>query len=304
MIIWKSELSLTEQVRYPGRREIVSTNNAQVQKFLKELNVPMVSFSAPISTGEVPALIGMRIRIHSITTCAQNDENAVLVRWSVTFSPAHEHVTRRMFARADRVRYSIQIDIEQMLLGLTAILRPEHEGGVVDIFYFLTPNHLPIMWFVPDAFEGLRYEARTAEAINRRVHATYYFFLPRSWVDPLTKRVGIPTARFFLGDRLSEKIPIPVSVPTVPLMDRWKENETREACRRLFEKQLQRPLDSLWRAIFVENPSSARELQERHGYKFQGQDHTVFDAGGKLADMMKAYERNIANLGNLTLFGG
>lgn len=303
MTIWKSELSLTEQVRYPGRREIVNTNDAQVQRFLRELKVPIVPLSASISTGALPALIGMRIRIHSIVR-SQDDDDAVLVRWSVTFSPAHVNVTRRIFARADKIRYSIQAEIERMLLDLTAILRPEYEGGIVDVFYFLTPDHLPIMWFVPDAFEGLRYEARMAETTNRRVHATYYFFLPRSWVDPLTKRVGVPMTRSLFGDRFSREIPIFVPVPVTPSVDQWKTTETRAACRRLFENQLQRPLDSLWRAIFVEDPSVAKELREKHGYIFQERDHTVFDASGRLADMMKAYERNIANLGNLTLFGG
>ncbi|GEM_PF-3841047 len=302
MAIWKSELSLTEQVRYPGRREIVSTNNAKAQQFLRELKVPIVPLSASVSTGAVPALIGMRIRIHSITRAEDND--AVLVRWSVTFSPAHEHVIRRVFAREDKVRYSIKLAIEQMLLNLTAILRPEYEGGVVDIFYFLTPDRLPVMWFVPDAYEGLHYEARVVEANNRHVHATYYFFLPHSWVNPLMRRVGVPMTRFFLGRERSNKVPLLDSVPIVPGVDSWKSPETRGFCRNLFERQLQRPLDSLWRAIFVKDLSVAKELEEKYGYKFQGQDHTVFDASGRLADIMKAYERNIANLGNLTLFGG
>jgi len=293
--VWRSELSLTEQVRRPGVREIISLQDSDIRDMIGRLGVPSVPLTGAPVGHEVPAILGMRLR----TQVVRQEGDVRHIRWSVVFSPAHGYLTRRLFSSESKVRYPFKPRLERLLQELTVLLRPMYEGGVIDVFYFLTPEHLPVMWFVPDAFEDIAYRQRLALRHNRHVHASYYFFLPEAAVNFVALGMIAPLVRLFGVD--PARVPHLHTVPIVPPVDLWKKEDTRQQCKALFEKGWRAPMDSLWRAVFAGDPASSKAL-ERMGYRFTAQDHTVFDATGNLKDVMEQHMRNLANLPNLTLF--
>ena len=283
---WIAECSFTEQVQSPDTRKEMSLHNDSMRAVLSKCGVPFVRLSH--GTEQIPAVIGMRMRVASIT----KKSDGIHVRWRITFIPSVDALQRRMFSEGKKVRFKLQPLFMRALQELTEILEPRFLDGVVDVFYYLPPERIPLSWFVASEIEGLLLREKRALAHNLSIQS--------KWICLFVPRILLPT---YLGTlrHVWKGAPVWKEFAGIP-DDRWKQKETDDLINvNIVRELLTFPLDSLWRAVYTQ-PYPAQQLVKA-GYQLGPADKTIFDADARLADVIAGHQKNLKNLGNFTFFG-
>ena len=267
-VLWIAEMSFSEQVRSQGTRSEIPVQREEIQRILRKCGISSVKLTQ--GSEPIPALIGMRMKVISIT----EGEDGIRVRWQLSF-----------------LHFELGPIFQKVLQSLTELLEPRYPGGIVDVFYHLPPDRIPISWEIAKELEGQRLLWQRALTHNALVHSKWYcFFVPEQWISGY---LGLFRKVYSTIPNLSE-------IPDLPEIDHWEQPELRQQIdHKIVRGLLMFPLDSLWRAVYSQ-PFPAAQLKKM-GYHFGPQDGTIFNADDRLAKVLAEHQQNLRNLQNYTI---